>query len=108
MDINSDGKVTKDEFTKTCLEDKTLMDLLTPSSVLVYLSVNLTWLTDIKDTSNHVTPVKKKFIQITAELGLHQASSYEIETRPKYNRNDCYFGEQFVWPKQSVFPVNPH
>ena len=28
MDINSDGKVTKEEFTKTCLEDKTLIDLL--------------------------------------------------------------------------------
>ena len=32
MDINSDGKVTKEEFTKTCLEDKTLIDLLTPAS----------------------------------------------------------------------------
>ena len=32
MDIDSDGKVTKEEFTKTCLEDKTLMDILTPSS----------------------------------------------------------------------------
>ena len=32
MDIDSDGKVTKEEFTKTCLEDKTLIDLLTPPS----------------------------------------------------------------------------
>ena len=32
MDIDSDGKVTKEEFTKTCLADKSLIDLLTPPS----------------------------------------------------------------------------
>ena len=32
MDVNDDGKVTKDEFTKTCLEDKNLLDLLAPTS----------------------------------------------------------------------------
>ena len=32
MDIDSDGKVTKEEFIKTCLADKTLIDLLTPPS----------------------------------------------------------------------------
>merc|ERR1712228_383856 len=30
MDINSDGKVTKEEFMKTCMEDRSLIDLLTP------------------------------------------------------------------------------
>merc|ERR1719318_854076 len=37
MDINSDGKVTKEEFTKTCLEDKTLIDLLTPASAACHI-----------------------------------------------------------------------
>merc|ERR1711892_994081 len=32
MDIDSDGKVTKEEFTNTCLADKSLIDLLTPPS----------------------------------------------------------------------------
>merc|ERR1711892_431653 len=34
MDIDSDGKVTKEEFTKTCLADKSLIDLLTPPSAM--------------------------------------------------------------------------
>eukprot|EP00092_Neocalanus_flemingeri_P074053 GFUD01091516.1.p1 GENE.GFUD01091516.1~~GFUD01091516.1.p1 ORF type:complete len:195 (-),score=45.88 GFUD01091516.1:131-715(-) len=34
MDINNDGKVTKEEFTKTCLEDENLIDLLTPPSAI--------------------------------------------------------------------------
>ena len=32
MDVNADGKVTKDEFTKTCLEDRNLINLLAPTS----------------------------------------------------------------------------
>jgi len=32
MDVNADGKVTKDEFTKTCLEDRNLINLLAPAS----------------------------------------------------------------------------
>merc|ERR1711887_69783 len=31
MDVNSDGKVTKEEFTKTCLNDKALIGLLAPN-----------------------------------------------------------------------------
>merc|ERR1712142_1305458 len=31
MDVNSDGKVTRKEFTKTCLNDKDLMSLLAPN-----------------------------------------------------------------------------
>ena len=30
MDVNSDGKVTREEFTKTCLNDRDLMNLLAP------------------------------------------------------------------------------
>eukprot|EP00092_Neocalanus_flemingeri_P015504 GFUD01016783.1.p1 GENE.GFUD01016783.1~~GFUD01016783.1.p1 ORF type:complete len:192 (-),score=46.50 GFUD01016783.1:49-624(-) len=30
MDVNDDGKVTKYEFTRSCLEDQNLLDLLTP------------------------------------------------------------------------------
>merc|ERR1712215_420194 len=32
MDIDSDGKVTKEEFTKTCMADPNMMELLTPPS----------------------------------------------------------------------------
>ena len=32
MDTNSDGKITKEEFTKTCMDDKYLIELLTPPS----------------------------------------------------------------------------
>merc|ERR1712025_223292 len=31
MDVNSDGKVTREEFTKTCLNDRDLMNLLAPN-----------------------------------------------------------------------------
>ena len=30
MDLDSDGKITKEEFTKTCLGDKNLLNLLAP------------------------------------------------------------------------------
>ena len=32
MDVNSDGKVTKTEFVRCCLEDQKLIELLTPMS----------------------------------------------------------------------------
>lgn len=32
MDVNSDGKVTKQEFVRCCLEDQKLIELLTPMS----------------------------------------------------------------------------
>ena len=32
MDVNKDGKVTINEFTKSCLEDKNLLDLLAPTT----------------------------------------------------------------------------
>ena len=31
MDVNSDGKVTRQEFVRCCLEDQKLIDLLTPN-----------------------------------------------------------------------------
>jgi Ca2+-binding EF-hand superfamily protein len=30
MDVNSDGRVTRTEFVKTCLDDQKLIELLTP------------------------------------------------------------------------------
>jgi len=32
MDVNSDGKITKDEFVKTCIEDKNLLSMLSPTT----------------------------------------------------------------------------
>ena len=33
MDVNSDGKVTRQEFVRCCLEDQKLIELLTPHTL---------------------------------------------------------------------------
>merc|ERR1712212_272766 len=41
MDVNSDGKVTRQEFVTTCLDDQQLIGLLTPNVRLCHFPTSL-------------------------------------------------------------------